>query len=156
MPHIHEKIDYCSDTYIVNDGAVLLRKHDKYKMWLPPGGHVELYEDPEEAAVREVQEEVGLTVKLFGKRPLVEDPTSKEVLLPYSINRHRVNEVHEHIALSYFATSESREVTQGETEKSDEIRWFTKEKLEDPAFELVPRVRYLALLALEEVRKATK
>ena len=45
MAHIHEKIDYAGDVLIVNGDAVLLRMHDKYDMWLPPGGHVELDED---------------------------------------------------------------------------------------------------------------
>ena len=51
MPHIHEKIDFDSDVFIVHDNKVLLRKHDKYKMWLAVGGHIELDEDPNQAAV---------------------------------------------------------------------------------------------------------
>lgn len=70
MPHLHEKIDFVSSVYIVNGDAVLLRKHDKYKMWLPPGGHIELDEDPSEAAIREAKEEVGLDVTLSGITPL--------------------------------------------------------------------------------------
>lgn len=60
MPHIHERIDWTVDVLIVHEDRVLLRKHDKYKVWLMVGGHIELDEGPEEAALREVQEEVGL------------------------------------------------------------------------------------------------
>ena len=67
MPHIHEKIDYAADVLIVNDDAVLLRMHDKYNMWLAPGGHVELDEDFAEAAVREAKEETGLDIRLLGQ-----------------------------------------------------------------------------------------
>jgi 8-oxo-dGTP pyrophosphatase MutT (NUDIX family) len=44
-------------------------------MWLPPGGHVERGEIPDNAAVREVFEETGLNVELVGeKREDSEDP----------------------------------------------------------------------------------
>jgi ADP-ribose pyrophosphatase YjhB (NUDIX family) len=89
MPHIHEKIDFVSDVFIVNNNSVLLRKHDKYKIWLPPGGHVELDEDMEEAALREVQEEVGLAVVLVGERASAFDGLEKEVLVPRFIQLMR-------------------------------------------------------------------
>ena len=40
--------------------------HKKLKRWLPPGGVIESHERPDEAALREVKEEVGLDVKLIG------------------------------------------------------------------------------------------
>lgn len=69
MPHIHEKIDMVVDVFIVHNGRVLLRKHDKYHTWLGPGGHIELDEDPNEAALREMQEEAGLGVRLIPAHP---------------------------------------------------------------------------------------
>ena len=59
MPHIHEKIDFTAEVFIVHHNRVLLRLHDKYNIWLSVGGHIELNEDPMEAAIREVKEEVG-------------------------------------------------------------------------------------------------
>lgn len=149
MPHIHEKIDYAADVFIVNDNAVLLRLHDKYKTWFPPGGHVELDEDPEEAAVREVQEEVGLTVELFGDRAPLYDDGEKEVMVPRFINRHAINDTHEHVSFVYFARSNTRDITQGETEVSDHVRWFTKEELADPSFGVLERVQHYARAALD-------
>ena len=32
--------------YVVIDNSILLHFHPKVKMWLPPGGHIELNEDP--------------------------------------------------------------------------------------------------------------
>ena len=46
MPHIHEKIDFTVEVFIVHKDTVLLRMHDKVKKWLGPGGHIELHEDP--------------------------------------------------------------------------------------------------------------
>jgi 8-oxo-dGTP pyrophosphatase MutT (NUDIX family) len=151
MPHIHEKIDYDSDTFIVNGDAVLLRMHDKYKLWLPPGGHIELDEEPQEAAVREVKEEVGLEVLLLGEGENTFPDGEKELLVPRFMNRHRINETHEHISFVFFATSDTREFSQGDTEVSDEIRWFTKEELDNPDFGVTERVKYYAHAALEEL-----
>ena len=67
MPHINNKIDFTVEVFIVYNNKVLLRKHDKYKIWLGVGGHIELDEDPNQAAVREVKEEVGLDIMLFDK-----------------------------------------------------------------------------------------
>lgn len=159
MAHIHEKIDYAADTYIVNEGAVLLRLHDKYKIWLAPGGHIELDEDPPHAALREVKEEVGLDVRFIGEVPEPVSETGEkelavprfetELLSPRFLNRHRVSETHEHIAFIYFATSDTRETKQGETEISDGLKWFTKEELDDPQYQIKERIKRYAKAALD-------
>ncbi len=60
MAHLHEKIDFTASVYIVREGKVLLHKHKKLGIWLPPGGHIEPEEDPNQAALREAKEESGL------------------------------------------------------------------------------------------------
>ena len=65
MSHIHEKIDFTVEVFVVHKNRVLLRLHDKYKFWLSVGGHIELDEDPNQTALREVMEEVGLKVELY-------------------------------------------------------------------------------------------
>ncbi len=50
--------------FVVHDGAVLLHRHKKLDMWLPPGGHVEPGELPDAAAIRETKEEAGLDIVL--------------------------------------------------------------------------------------------
>ena len=72
MPHIHEKIDFTVEVFIVHKDKVLLRMHDKYKKWMSVGGHIELHEDPVEAAHREVKEEVGLDIELVGNPRIFE------------------------------------------------------------------------------------
>jgi len=148
MPHIHEKLDFVSDTFVVNGDAVLLRIHDKHKIWLPPGGHIELDEDPAQAAVREVREEVGLDVTLLGASQSFTDGTH-DLIVPRFVNRHRVSDTHEHVSFVYFARSDSRTFVEGETEKSDGIRWFTKDELDDPQYGIRENVRYYAKAALE-------
>ena len=60
------------DCVVLNDGKVLLlkRAHEPFNgYWVLPGGHVERNETVEEAAVREMKEELGIDVdveKLIG------------------------------------------------------------------------------------------
>ncbi len=74
MAHINYKVDLCSEVFIVYNQKVLLRKHDKLGVWLSVGGHVEINEDPTEAAVREVKEEVGLDVELYIEKEHLSKP----------------------------------------------------------------------------------
>ncbi len=151
MPHIHEKVDFISEVFVVHKDKVLLRKHDKYKIWLGVGGHVELDEDPNEAAIREAKEEVGLDIRLTdfsGKQDSYTD-SYKELTPPIFLNRHAINDTHEHIALIYFATSESDTVVAGGRDRSDEWKWFTKEELEDTAYGVREHVKFYARRALE-------
>ena len=153
MAHIHEKIDFCTDTYIVNNDAVLLRMHEKYKVWLTPGGHIELDEDPVQSALREVEEETGLKVTFLGQVQNIEGDKGKNLLAPRFINRHFINDIHEHISFIYFAMSKSREVVPQEGEVQTETRWFTKKELADPQFGVPPAIQYYAKVALEAAKK---
>jgi 8-oxo-dGTP pyrophosphatase MutT (NUDIX family) len=151
MPHIHEKIDFTVEVFIVCKNMVLLRKHDKYGFWLSVGGHIELDEDSNEAAIREVKEEVGIDIKLVGKPKFFEDEKCKELIPPKFLNRHYINETHEHITLVYFATSEKDIVIPSEEEKSEEWKWFTIEELDSEKYELRDNIRFYAKTALEEL-----
>ena len=51
MAHIHEKIDFTVAIFVVHDGKILLIHHRKLNKWLPLGGHIELDEEPEIAAL---------------------------------------------------------------------------------------------------------
>lgn len=152
MPHIHEKIDFCAEVFVVFKNKVLLRKHDKYKMWLSVGGHVELDEDPSEAAVREVKEEVGLSVNLYqeeGKQPLFSTNENVSLIPPQFLNRHRISDKHEHVAFIYFAKSETDELHLSDTEISEACHWFTKEDLVENNYGVRGDVQFYALKALE-------
>ncbi|MBI1975139.1 MAG: NUDIX domain-containing protein [Parcubacteria group bacterium] len=153
MSHIHEKIDFTVEVFIVHEDTVLLRMHDKYKKWMSVGGHIELDEDPVEAAHREVKEEVGLDIELVGNEKLCTKPETRfsELLPPIALNRHSTNkEGHEHITFVYFARSKSIETKAlSEDDKSEECRWCTKEDIK--RMELWPNVRAYALAALDRL-----
>ncbi|HUD44932.1 MAG TPA: NUDIX domain-containing protein [Patescibacteria group bacterium] len=153
MPHIHETIDFTSEVFIVYKNKVLLRKHDKYKIWLGAGGHIELDEDPNQAAIREVKEEVGLDVVLDDSLQEFHQNEAgiKELIPPYFMNRNRINAKHEHVTLIYFAKSKTDKIVElVEREKSEECRWFTKEAIEANK-EIMDNIKVYALKALEKL-----
>ena len=153
MAHIHEKIDYTASVFIVHDNKVLLHMHKKFGIWLQPGGHIELDEDPVQAVMREAKEETGLDIELVGTIPERLDTKfgSRELIPPRFLNRMFFDETrtHEHIDFVYFARARSGEAKPEES--GGEVRWFTKEELEKNEFGILPDVCRYALLALQEL-----
>jgi ADP-ribose pyrophosphatase YjhB (NUDIX family) len=94
--------DFTVATFVVHEGRVLLLWHPTLAMWLPPGGHIEPHELPDEAAVREVAEEAGLTVVLTGQ-PALDLDAPRQLVRPEGIQLERIRPGHEHIDLIYFA-----------------------------------------------------
>ena len=152
MPHLHNEIDYTVEVFIVYKNKVLLRKHDKYSIWLSVGGHIELNEDPTQAAIREVKEEVGLDIKLDDSllpKTIVTD-TARDLIPPYFLGRHRINDTHEHITFIYFATTNKDDLKLSQSEKSEDVKWYTKDELKNDN-EIIPDVKFYALQALAKL-----
>jgi 8-oxo-dGTP pyrophosphatase MutT (NUDIX family) len=134
MAHLNYYVDLCTDAYIVNDGAVLLRLHEKYNFWIAPGGHVDPGEDINEAVLREVWEEVGLKVELIGPSTWSRQDfeINKDLIPPIFVNRHSINEHHDHSSFIFFAKSNNREINpQEDASKNAECVWLTKEALDN-------------------------
>lgn len=150
MSHIHEKVDFTVEVFIVYKNKVLLRLHDKYKIWLSVGGHIELDEDPIQAALREAKEEVGLDITIAGEAPAQNESDYKDLIPPKYLSRHRINATHEHVTFVYFATANSDVIAESvnDHEKS-ETRWVNKNEL--ATMNLRPNVLFYCLKALEEL-----
>src|SRR5450432_4068515 len=129
MAHIHEKIDFTVAIFVVHDDAILLIHHRKLDKWLPLGGHIELDEDPEQAALRETKEESGLDVELLGERPPTTGPGTRALLAPRFLDIHRINQTHEHIGLIYWARPKSSLVSLAR-EEHHAIRWCDAPELD--------------------------
>ena len=161
MPHIHTEpgqADFVVNVYIVYQNKVLLRLHEKHHLWLSVGGHIELDETPEEAATREVKEEVGLDVKLWTGNKAVfptgfQDEEYRELTPPLFMNVHKINNEHRHVSLAYFVQAESDQIVEPDNhEKSGGCRWLTREELlADP--EIDPATKFYATKALELLGK---
>ncbi len=148
MPHIHEKIDYTVCVYIVYANKVLFIKHKSLGIWLQVGGHIELNEVPEEAAVREAKEESGLDVELIGERPTGEHGSGQYLIAPAYLDIHHISATHQHIGMVYFARAKTDQVRFDPAE-SDDIRWMSASDLDDPQFSILPSVRFFAHEALK-------
>lgn len=91
--------------FVVHQGHVLLHPHAKVGLWLPPGGHIEPHELPDDAAVRETLEETGLAVRLVGSPGIAHDApgSPRQLLRPEGIQVEDITPGHQHIDLIYFA-----------------------------------------------------
>lgn len=152
MPHIHELIDYTAEIFIVYNHKVLIRLHDKYNLWTCPGGHIELDENPNEAAIREAKEETGLDVILYNNHQCYfgEIEGQKELIPPLFMNIHRIGTTnHQHIWMVYFASATTDQVNPGQDSDASHVRkWMSKEDIETADY-LLDHVKVYALAALE-------
>jgi len=150
MAHIHEKIDFTVAIFVVNEGRILLIHHRKLDKWLPLGGHIELDEDPEMAALREAREESGLEVELVGQRPPTTEPGTRALIAPRFLDIHRISETHEHIGMIYWACPKNGSVTLA-AEEHHHIRWCSSEDLDALRPAMSNAVKWYCRKAIEEV-----
>lgn len=159
MAHIHEKIDFTVAIFVVHDGKILLIHHRKLNKWLPLGGHIELDEDPEQAALREAKEESGLDVELLGERPPTTEPGTRALIAPRFLDIHRINETHEHIGMIFWARPKiggAHGVTRATTpalavEEHHDIRWCSSDDLDKLQPPMTEAVKWYCRKAIEEI-----
>src|SRR5919201_175893 len=118
--------------FVVHDDRVLLHFHRKLGKWLPPGGHIEQNELPDEAALREVLEETGIRARLVGGQGLpIDEP--RQLVVPAGIQVEDIYPGHQHIDLVYFAVPEPDDVRAAEVDpalaESDQVGWYAFETL---------------------------
>ena len=119
--------DFTATTFVVSTNSTLLLWHRKLQAWLPPGGHIEPNELPEDAAIREVKEETGLTVKIIGNHRKMESVTVLHS--PPAILLENIEPGHQDIDLIYFARVVKGSLTINAME-SEAYKWFNAEQLE--------------------------
>ena len=93
--------------FVVYGDSVLLHWHKKVLEWLPPGGHIEPNEDPVQAVIREVKEETGLDVEIYGAPYLKQNQSyPMEIITPRHILIEDINDpvegLHQHIDMIYY------------------------------------------------------
>jgi len=163
MAHIHEKIDFTVAIFVVHDAKILLIHHRKLDKWLPLGGHIELEEDPEQAALREAKEESGLDVELLGERPPTTSPGTRALIGPRFLDIHRISDTHEHIGMIYWArpkvgqrcraASDDPQVvpTMLAAAEHHDIRWCSAADLDQLQPPMSSAVKWYCLKAIEEI-----
>ncbi len=104
----------------VENRLVLLVDHIKARLWLPPGGHVERNEFPDETARRECLEELGITAEfLFGPKPFF---ITQAVTVGQTAG-------HTDVSLWYVIKMNSRKDVVYDKHEFNSIRWFGFEEL---------------------------
>ncbi len=135
--------DFTATTFIVKNGRTLLLWHKKIGAWLPPGGHIDANELPEEAARREVREETGLEVELLGGTYALDNV--RVLHTPVCILLEDISEDHQHIDLIYFARVKEGEPRINPREAS-KMRWYSSADLENR--EIADDIRQLGQQAI--------
>ncbi len=153
MAHIHERIDFTVAIFVVHAGRVLVIHHRKLDRWLPLGGHIELDEDPEQAALREAKEESGLDVELLGERPPTTGAGTRALMAPRFLDIHRITDTHEHIGMIYWARPKNGTLALAADEHHD-IRWCSVEDLDELRPAMADAVKWYCRKAIEEVSGA--
>lgn len=116
-------------TFVVHEGRVLLLFHAKLGLWLPPGGHVEHGELPDEAAVREVLEETGVRCRLVGGQG-VQVTYPRQLTLPFGVQLENIRPGVQHIDLVYFAAAEEDGWhISPESAATERAGWYAPEEL---------------------------
>jgi 8-oxo-dGTP pyrophosphatase MutT (NUDIX family) len=156
MAHIHEKIDFTVAIFVVHNSRVLLIHHRELNKWLPLGGHIELDEDPEAAALREAREESGLEIELIGERPPTTGNGTRALIAPRFLDIHYINDRHEHIGMIYwarlrgYASDPDFQPTLAPAEHHD-IRWCSAAELEELRPPMSQAVNWYCRQAIKEI-----
>jgi 8-oxo-dGTP pyrophosphatase MutT (NUDIX family) len=141
---------FTATTFIVHRGRVLLHLHKRQGIWLPPGGHIERDELPADAAVREVEEETGLRVRLHSEAEaagLAHEMDCGVVPQPAFILIEDINPFHQHIDLTYFARVSDDEMARARSPAERGFHWFAPDDL--PAEDVPQNVRAGARRAVD-------
>lgn len=98
---------------VTSPECVLLHRHKKLGMWLQPGGHLDPFETPWDAARREAMEETGLYLPPW---------TSPPPLIHLDV--HPGGNGHTHLDLRYLISLPSPVEPRPPAGESQEVRWF--------------------------------
>ena len=121
--------DFTVAVFVVSKAHVLLHFHRKLGFWLPPGGHIEPGELPDEAAIREVQEETGVQIALVGPKALEVD-YPRQLAQPQGIQLEDISPGHQHIDLVYFAAPDvPLQPIDEEFALRDRVGWYDRAAL---------------------------
>ena len=141
---------FTTSTYLMNESftKTLFLLHPKFAKWLPPGGHIEKNETPEEAARREIAEETGVLNVNFIKPHFNSDFTDSraEMLLkPHFLMSQLIEENHYHLDMIFFAKIKEDSYISPE---KHQLKWFSVKEVEQEQ-NIFNNVKKLALYGFQ-------
>ena len=140
---------------LIHEDRVLLVKHKKLGIWLPPGGHIEADELPHRTVEREFWEETGVKVQAYSINKSVGYVESEALVLPFTMNLHWISRENyqarkasntpknrvstknwplgceQHLVMAYLVKPVKGVVYRQNVEETDGIAWFEAEELDD-------------------------
>ncbi len=109
-------IHVTASAVVVGGRGVILHKHKRLGIWIQPGGHIDEGERPEDAALREVLEETGLTTTHFDGTPTI-----------IHVDVHPAPKGHTHLDLRYLLRGPDAD-PQPPAGESPDVAWFSFEE----------------------------
>jgi len=123
----HKANHFTATGFVFNENdEILMIKHKKLGVWLPPGGHIDENELPCEAVLREILEETGVKAKVITAAQDTGVPAcAYELPLPMEILLEDIEGtgLHNHIDMIYLCLAENSILKPQENEV-DGIGWF--------------------------------
>jgi len=156
MAHTGKHLCLTVTANITYKNQVLLVFHKQYKSWFPPGGHLEIEEDPESAIYREILEETSLTktnllpvnVTYMPEEDIFSDMKGKNLLTPLYLDIHEVGADIKHVGMRFFFTSNKKEVASLDKDIK-ELKWFSGMELNSSRYNLRKHVHFYGITALK-------
>ena len=107
---------------------ILMIYHNKLRVWLPPGGHIDENELPTDAVLREIFEETGVKASIIPNNRGI--TCCKELELPFVMLLEDIegDGTHNHIDMIYLCTALNDNLTPMEGEVSG-VGWFSFEQI---------------------------
>ena len=131
---LNKKKHFVATALIVDlseNAKVLLIKHKKSGKWLPPGGHLDENELPDDCVLREVKEETALSVEIISEALDVSGEDVETLHTPLLVQLEDIDEEHQHVDLQYLCKAKEGKVHEGKHEEHDGISWFSEAELKE-------------------------
>ncbi len=141
------KTDLVVGGYTIHNDKVLLIHHRKLDLWLPPGGHIDKDETPDDALIRELKEELNLDIEILNRNDVPCEGNLRKILaIPFHVNVHSVGD-HDHCCFFYVCKPKNPEKISANQSELKNFAWFSIEELQQQ--KILPEVRNIALKAFE-------
>ena len=85
------KTDLVVAGYLIHDFKVLLIHHKKLGIWIPPGGHIDENETPDNALRRQLKEELNLEIEFLNRTGIIVTNNHKVMEINPYLNIYIVN-----------------------------------------------------------------